>query len=222
MPAHPADLLGGYTGHKGIGFDVFVDHGASTDESVFTDGDAADDGAVGTKSGAFFDHGFAVFVFAGDRRTGVVNVGEYHAGSAKDIVFQSDGIVDADVVLHLAVVADDHVVADKDILPEGAGFADFCLGADMNPVPYAGAFADLGSVVNDGRRMDADIGHIFDSVESGTYFFRQGHSGGPFPTQYRNQFAGTVDGVFACRTGGVVGAMEQGAQAGEALTNFGI
>ncbi len=62
--AHPAHLPGGYADHEGVGFDVFVDHGACAHKGVFTDGDAAYYGAVGPKGGPFFDEGIAIFVFA--------------------------------------------------------------------------------------------------------------------------------------------------------------
>jgi hypothetical protein len=61
---HPADLAGGHADHEGVGFDVFVDHGACAHKGMFTNGDAAHYGAVGPERGAFFDQGVAEFVFA--------------------------------------------------------------------------------------------------------------------------------------------------------------
>ncbi len=134
------------------------DDGAGGDEGVFPQGDAADEGGVGADGGALLHPGAAVFVLANDGGAGVVDVGEDHAGAAKDVVFEGDGVVDTDVVLHLAVMADDHVVADEDVLAEGAALADAGAGADVGPVPDAGAGADLGAVVDDGGGVDGD-GH---------------------------------------------------------------
>ena len=167
MLAHPADLAGGDAGHEGVGFDVPGDDGAGGDEGVFAQGDAADEGSVGADGGAALDQGAAVFVLADDGGAGVVDVGEDHAGAAEDVVFQGDGVVEADVVLHLAVIADDYVVADEDVLAEGAALADAGAGADVDPVPDAGAVADLGAGVDDRcwmnlnshgfTRMDTDV-----------------------------------------------------------------
>ncbi len=114
--AHPADLPGGYANHEGVGFDVFIDHGTCAHKAVFTDGDAAHHSAVGPKRCAFFDEGIAVFVFAFYQSAGVVYVGEYHAGSAEDAFFESDVVVNADVVLHFAAIANGDMVADEHVL----------------------------------------------------------------------------------------------------------
>ncbi len=53
--AHPPHLLGGYTNHQRVGFYVFVHHRTSPDKGIFVNGNAANDGAVGTQRGAFFD-----------------------------------------------------------------------------------------------------------------------------------------------------------------------
>lgn len=152
--AHPADLTGGHADHEGVGFDVFVDHGACAHKGIFANGDAADHGAVGAQGGAFFDQCVAVFVFALDQGAGVVHVGEHHAGAAKDALFQGDVVVHADVVLYFAAVANGDLVADKDVLAKGHALADFCAAADVDEVPDAGAFADLGTFVNDGAGVD--------------------------------------------------------------------
>jgi hypothetical protein len=55
--AHPADLFGGIAHHEGMVWDILGNHRPGADEGVFSDGVAADDGAVGPKSGAFFDKG---------------------------------------------------------------------------------------------------------------------------------------------------------------------
>ena len=158
MLAYPADLAGGDASHEGVGFDVFGDDGAGGDESVFAQGDATDEGGVGADGGALLHQGAAVFVLADDGGAGVVDVGEDHAGAAEDIVFQGDGVVDADVVLHLAVVTDEDVVADKDVLAKGAALADARAGADVDPVPDAGALPYMGAGVDDGGGVSG-VGH---------------------------------------------------------------
>lgn len=116
--AHPADLAGGHADHEGVGFHVFVDHGACAHKGIFANGDAADHGAVGTEGCAFFDQGVAVFVFALNECAGVVHVGENHAGAAKNAFFQSHVVINRDVVLHFAAVADGDLVTDEHVLAE--------------------------------------------------------------------------------------------------------
>lgn len=156
--AHPADLAGGHADHEGVGFHVFVDHGTCAHKGVFTNGDAADHGAVGAQGCAFFDQGVVVFVFALNQGAGVVHVGEHHAGAAEDALFQRDVVVHADVVLHFAAVANGDLVAHKDVLAEGHALADFCAAADVHKVPHAGTVANLCAFVNDGAGVDGS-GH---------------------------------------------------------------
>lgn len=152
--AHPAHLAGRHADHEGVGFDVFVDHGARAHKGVFTDGDTADHGAVGSEGCAFFYEGVAVFVFALDEGTGVVHVGKDHAGAAEHAFFERDVVVQAYVVLHFAAVADDDLVADEHVLAEGHAFADLCAATHMDKVPDARAFADLCAFVNDGAGVN--------------------------------------------------------------------
>lgn len=162
--AHPADLARRHADHQGVGFDVLVDDGARADEGVFTDGDAADDGAVGAQGGALLDQGVAVFVLALDQRARVVDVGEHHAGAAEHAFFQGDVIVDGDIVLDLAAVADHDFVADEDVLAQGNTRADAGAAADVDEMPDARSFADLGAGIDDGGFVLV-MGHGFWTLE---------------------------------------------------------
>ena len=66
----------------------------------------------------FFDEGVAVFLFALDQGAGVVHVGENHAGAAEHPFFECDVVVQANVVLHFAAVANGDLVADEHVLTE--------------------------------------------------------------------------------------------------------
>ncbi len=158
--AHPADLACRHADHEGVGFDVFVDHCACAHKGVFTDGDAADHGAVSPERGPFFDEGIAVFVFALDKGAGVVHVGKDHAGAAENALFERDVVVHADVILHFAAVADGDLIAHENILTEGHIFADFCAATHMDKVPDARALTDLCTFVDDGSGMNSGILHI--------------------------------------------------------------
>lgn len=217
--AHPADLFGRYAHHQCIGFDVFVYHRASTDEGKLSDSGAADDGAVGAQRGAFLDQCVAVFVFALDQRSRVIDVGEDHAGAAEDAFFEGDVVVNRDVVLDFAVVADDDFVADEDVLAERHALANPGAAANVNPMPDAAAFADLCAIVNDGGGVDGDIGHGF-SMNGLADFVGQRDGGRPLATQYGDKLVCAVEGIFARSLAGVLGAAEQGAKAGEGVDDI--
>ena len=121
---------------------------------------AAHDGGVRPDRGAALDHGLGVVlvgVVAPHVRAGGGHVGEHHAGAAENTVFQRDVVVHADVVLDLALVTDADFVAHKDVLTEGHAFAYFCAAADVHKVPDTGAFADLGTFVDDGAGVNGIV-----------------------------------------------------------------
>jgi hypothetical protein len=117
------------------------------------------DGGVGADGGAAAHQRRAVLVFARHGGAWVVDVGQYHARAAEDVVFQGDVIVDGDVILHLDVVADDHTVAHEAVLAERAVFANTGTAADVDPVPDPAAGANGGAVINDGGLMDLVVEH---------------------------------------------------------------
>src|SRR5450759_966671 len=174
MLAHPPHLPDGNADHQCVGRHISLNQRASAYEGIFSYRDAADDGAVGAEGRTALDERVAVFVLARNRRTRVVDVGEYHAGTAKHVVLESDIIVDGDIVLDFYVVADDDLAADVDILAERAAFADLCAGADVDPVPDTGVVADVVVIVDDGGGMNKNR-HI-NSPVAGIFVFRPGLS----------------------------------------------
>ena len=120
--AHPADLAPRNPYHQGEGGHISIDDSARADECVFTNGHPADNRAVGPQGGPLFHQGVPVLFLAADRGARIVDIGENHAGPAKDIVFQRHIVIYGDIVLNLHIVADHHAVADKHILAQGALF----------------------------------------------------------------------------------------------------
>lgn len=152
--AHPADLSGRYTNHQSVGRDILINDRSCTNEGVFTNSYAAYDGAIGPQSCAFFDQGVTVFVFALYEGTGIVDVGEYHAGAAENPLFDVDVVVDGDVVLNFAVVTDGDLVANEHVLAHGDVLSDSGATAYVHEVPDSGTFADLGTFVYYGAGVD--------------------------------------------------------------------
>lgn len=63
-------------------------------------------------------------------------------------------IVCEHVFLALQGVSDQHIIRDIDVLPMGAFLGEPCATADIDPVPDARSFADLGAFVDDGGGMN--------------------------------------------------------------------
>ena len=71
-----------------------------------------------------------------DEGTGIVHVGEYHARAAEDTLLQNHVVINADIILDLALVTDGDFVTYKDVLSERNSFAYSCSSAHMHKVPY--------------------------------------------------------------------------------------
>lgn len=153
---HAADLLGRIAHHQGVIRNIFRDHRPGADESVTTDGMAADDRSVGSDSGALLDKGGAHLVHFGDFRAGVEDVGEDHRGSTEDAVFEGHAFIDRDVVLELAFVTDGYIRANDDVLADVAVLTNLSAGEDVGEVPDLCAFADLDVIIDNGGWVDED------------------------------------------------------------------
>ena len=149
--AHPADAPGRHTGHQRERRDIGGHDRASGDEGVLADDMTADDRGVGSDRRAALDQRRAEFVLALDAGPRIVDVGEYRGGAAEHPVFEGDTLVDRDIVLDLAAVADRHVGTSHDILAERAIPADPGTRQNMNEMPNAGAGTDLARLVEISR-----------------------------------------------------------------------
>src|SRR5262249_58088408 len=94
------------------------------------------------------DQGRLIFVLANDLTARVDHIGENHAGTAKNVIFQHDGIKDGNIVLDLHVVADLYI-AHIDILTERAIGANLRGWTDVNPVPNSRPRSDLRARIDD-------------------------------------------------------------------------
>ncbi len=162
--AHPADLFCRHADHQSVGGHVFVDNGTGPHKSVFANGGAANDGAVGPQSGTFFDEGVAVFAFTLDKRAGVIHVGKHHAGAAENALFQCDVVVNTDVVLHFAVVTNHDLVTNKHVLTQRNAFSYAGATTYVHKMPHTGAFANLRAFVHDGAGVDGAGHHYLPSL----------------------------------------------------------
>lgn len=91
-------------------------HSASADERIRADCDAANDGCVGADGGSALNQGSAEFVLAAHVGARIDDIGENATRAAKHVVLEIHALIERDVVLDLAAVADPHVWASHDIL----------------------------------------------------------------------------------------------------------
>ncbi len=156
----PADATGGNACHEGIIGNIFCHDGSGGDESAATYCVATDDGAVGSKGGAFTDEGVGVDTVDGEVGTGRGDIGEHAGGSAEDVVFYLYAFVDGDVVLDADAVAYLDVVADVDVLAEGAALTEGGTALHMTEVPDFGAGADGYVVVDIAAFVNEIVLHV--------------------------------------------------------------
>jgi hypothetical protein len=149
--ADPANMAARNAHHNRIGGHGLRDHCTRTNQSVFADLDAAQNGAVRAEGRTPLDESFFKLFFAGNMSARIDHIGKNHAGSTENIIFELDQVVDAHIVLYAAAVTDFGSWSHIGVLSKRAVFADLRVcSADMREVPDFGALANLGARVNDG------------------------------------------------------------------------
>ncbi len=159
--ADPSDLLSRITDHERMIGDVLGDDCSCADECIVANSMTANNGAVRTHCGTFFNKSRAHLIHLADFRTGIIDVGKDHGGSTEDTVFQGDAFVDADVVLDFTFVADDGVGANDDILSNVAVITDFGATQNVREMPDFRPGTDLDFVIDGGGGMCKNAGIFF-------------------------------------------------------------
>lgn len=151
--AHPADGVGRVSDNECEIGDVACDNGAGANKTVAAKRYAADDRGVCADGGSLANERFCELVFSGNVAARIGDVGEHHARTAENVVFQGNAVVDGYVVLDFYAVADLHVVGNENALAEHAIIADFGRFTDVNEVPDTRVIADRRAGIDDARRM---------------------------------------------------------------------
>ena len=76
------------------------------------------------------------------------------------MILERHPVIDIDVVLQLAAIADPGSIIDEDVLAYIAIPADNGMLTDMSVRPYAGTRTNLRAAIHHGTLMDEDIRHI--------------------------------------------------------------
>jgi len=153
--AHPARMPGGNSPHQCKIGNGFTHHRTSTYKSEAADFDTAYDGAVGAKCGTIADFGGFEFIFARNVGAGIDHIGEHHGRATKNVIAQFDQIVNGNIVLNPAALADFDFGADINILSERAVFTDRdFIAANMSEMPNFCTGSDFGAGIDYGCRMN--------------------------------------------------------------------
>ena len=145
-----------------MGRHVVGDDGSGTYHGVLAHVPATDDGAVGSQRCAAPDARLAKLALALDKSARIDDVGEYHRGATEHVVLQGDALVDGDVVLYFAAVANLHVAIYVYVLPDIAARSDARAGHDVAEMPYGRLFADVYGWIDLGRFVDKiRVRHVY-------------------------------------------------------------
>ncbi len=151
---HPPYPSGGIADHEGEGSHGVRNDTAGADKGIFTNLIATDNSDIGTDRRTAVHHRRAIFTLAGDERAGIDNVGEDSRWANEDIILEGHAIINRDIVLNLAAIANYGRGHNDDILTERAIGADVATGDEVGEMPNArtGAYRDV--VINDSRRVN--------------------------------------------------------------------
>ena len=149
--AHPAYLPGRHPNHQCIGLHILIHDRARADKGVNADFETTDYGAIRTERGSLSDDGISILILALDQRPGIIDIRKNHARTTEYSLFEINVIVNGNIVLNLAVVADLGPVAHEYVLPQRYTPADLGAAADMHPMPDSRFLANLGPFIYNSR-----------------------------------------------------------------------
>jgi len=148
MFAHPAGLARGNPGNESIVGNVVGHDRSGGDESETSNGNAADDCAIGSEAGARPHPRLAKFMLSLDSCARIVDVREHGARATEDGVLEDNGVVDRNVVLDPAVVPDNNPATNKDVLAENDVAPEPRATANVDEMPDARPLANIGAVID--------------------------------------------------------------------------
>jgi len=152
--AHPADPPGWHSGYESEWGDISCHDSPGGDKGIGTEFNTADDCGVGANGYTTPHVGGAKLVLAFDLRARVIYVRENATGSAENAVFKFDTGIQAHIVLDLASIADDNVLANHDILAQDAILTDHCASKNMAEVPDLRARTNLAGLIDAGTLVN--------------------------------------------------------------------
>lgn len=123
--ACPADLPSRIANHERVVRNILCHHGTSADKRITANCMAAYDGAIGAKGRTFFNHCRANLIHLPNFRPWIIDVCENHGRATENAIFQRYTLIDAYIVLYLALVADRNIGTNYNVLADIAARTDF-------------------------------------------------------------------------------------------------
>ncbi len=117
-------------------------------------------GRIGPYGRALSHMGAGVLVAPHHGAARIGHIGEHAGRPQKHIVSAGHPRVQADVVLDLAIFAEDNLRADHHVLADVASLAQYRAGHDVAEVPNLGARPDGAALVQDSRFMGKPKGIV--------------------------------------------------------------
>ena len=140
--AHPADDFRGDARDQTVRWDILRDDGPSCDHRVPTDCDPTDDCGIRAERDTVLNLRLHTAPVRADR-SWVEIIREANVRTDEDTIAYRDSSVDRREILHLAIVPNQHVGIDVDILADDTVLADSGSLPNLRPMPNAAAFSDL-------------------------------------------------------------------------------
>jgi hypothetical protein len=93
---------------------------SSSYECEVTDCTSADNGSIGTDGSSFTDACMQELIFSGEIGSWIFDISKNAAGTEECVIFDSNTLIDGNIILYFDVIADGYVIPHEYILSEYA------------------------------------------------------------------------------------------------------
>ena len=155
--ANPADTARREPSHQSVSRNIRCDDGPSGNKAEFTKRIAANNRRVGADRRAPFHERTCELRFAFDLSPRIVHIRKDATGPAEDPILKLHAIIQADIVLDLAVVSNRDAGSHHDILTQRAMLSYLAVLEDMDEVPNPGPLADAARLIDIRALMNEDV-----------------------------------------------------------------
>lgn len=146
--AYPANPPCRNSRHQGVRQHVRGDDRASGDKAILAKRMTTDDCRIGANCGTPFDKRWSELRLSVDLGARIADIREDRAWSAEHAILKLNALIEADVVLDFAMVANPDMRTDHHILADRAVFADLGPGEDVDEMPDLGPRTDAYRLVH--------------------------------------------------------------------------
>ena len=139
------------------------DHCSGPDEAVLAQIITANNGGIRSHGGSSPNVGSGVLSPAVHGTPGIDDVGEHTAWTQENVIVAGDALVDADIVLHLDLVSEDHTGRNDHVLAQIAAITHLRALHDVGEMPNLGAFSNFAPRIHHRRFVSKEFHRLKDS-----------------------------------------------------------